>query len=228
MRGLPTLPPSLPPSQFTDDVLSHLFLTTDYKSSAVNSSATSANSTSSDTLKVHLLPNPSHLETVMPVAQGLARGLQVPLGSVSSGGLKGDYKLGEKVRSLSVHGDAAFGGQGVVAEALNLANLPHFTVGGTVHIVVNNQLGYTTPASSGRSSFYATSLGHSIHAPVVHVNGDRIDDVARAVDLAVAYQREFKKDVIIDLIAYRRRGHNELDEPAYTSPSMYRKIEQLP
>lgn len=92
----------------------------------------------------------------------------------------------------------------------------------------SNQLGYTTPASSGRSSFYATSLAHSIHAPVVHVNGDRIDDAARAVDLAVAYQRRFRREVVLDIISYRRRGHNELDEPAYTSPSMYKAIEKLP
>lgn len=148
MRGLPTLPPSLPASQFTDDVLSHLFLTTDYSSTR---------DSTGKPLKVHLLPNPSHLETVGPVAVGYARALQVPLGTVAQGGLKGDYELGNKVnrgrsiglqrdthlslnilqvRSLQIHGDAAFGGQGVVAETLNLANLPHFTVGGSIRIVV--------------------------------------------------------------------------------------------
>lgn len=124
MRGLPTLPPSLPASQFTDDVLSHLFLTTDYPSS------------SSSPLKVHFLPNPSHLEAVNPVALGFARGLQVPYGSPASEEKGEGYELGKKVLSLQVHGDAAFGGQGVVAESLNLANLPHFTVGGTIRIVV--------------------------------------------------------------------------------------------
>jgi probable 2-oxoglutarate dehydrogenase E1 component DHKTD1 len=120
MRGLPTLPPSLPASQFSDDVLSHLFLST--------SVATSA----SDSLKVHLLPNPSHLEAVNPVALGFARGLQVPFRTLAAEG----YELGSKVLSLQVHGDAAFGGQGVVAETLNLASLPHFTAGGTIRIVV--------------------------------------------------------------------------------------------
>ncbi|GAA6054713.1 hypothetical protein JCM3770_000044 [Rhodotorula araucariae] len=209
MRGLPTLPPSLPASQFTDDVLSHLFLTAPYTPPS-----------SADPLTVHLLPNPSHLETVTPVALGFARGLQVPFSDTSS--------LGERVLSVSIHGDAAFGGQGVVAESLNLASLPHFNVGGTVHLVVNNQLGFTTASTQGRSSFYATDLAKMIAAPVLHVNGDRVDDVARAVKLALAYQRKFRKDVVIDLVVYRRRGHNELDEPAFTSPTMYNVIKDLP
>lgn len=128
MRALPTLPPSLPSSQFTDDVLSHLFLTTTFPSPSSRTSS----------LRVHLLPNPSHLEAVNPVALGFARGLQVPFGSLeaTARGEGEGYELGEKVLSLQVHGDAAFGGQGVVAESLNLASLPHFTVGGTVRIVV--------------------------------------------------------------------------------------------
>lgn len=128
MRGLPTLPPSLPASQFTDDVLSHLFIST-----ALPSSTTPADATG---MKVHLLPNPSHLETVTPVGLGFARGLQVPYGSLAASENGESYELGDKVVSLAVHGDAAFGGQGVVSEALNLADLPHFTVGGTVRIVV--------------------------------------------------------------------------------------------
>ncbi|BGP25999.1 oxoglutarate dehydrogenase [Rhodotorula toruloides] len=219
MRGLPTLPPTLPASQFTDDVLSHLFLSTRYTPPA-----------SSDSLTVHLLPNPSHLETVTPVALGFARGLQVPFGSLEAqkSGSSQPYELGSKVLSMSIHGDAAFGGQGVVAESLNLASLPHFTCGGTVHIVVNNQIGYTTPATQGRSSFYATDLAKMIAAPVLHVNGDKVDEVSRAMKLALAYQQTFKKDVVIDLVVYRRRGHNELDEPAFTSPVMYSKIKDLP
>ncbi|KAK4700936.1 hypothetical protein P7C70_g5306, partial [Phenoliferia sp. Uapishka_3] len=212
MRGLPTLPPSLPPSQFTDDVLSHLFLTTKLPKAP---------------LRVHLLPNPSHLEAVNPVAMGFARALQIPCGEVSSSREETSV-MGKAVLSLQVHGDAAFGGQGVVAESLNLANLPHFTVGGSVRIVVNNQLGYTTDARAGRTSFYATDLAKSIAAPILHVNGDRTDDVARAVTLAFAYQQKFKKDVVVDLVVYRRRGHNELDAPEYTSPVMYKVIEQLP
>ena len=163
MRGLPTLPPSLPQSQFSDDVLSHLFLTTKLPDSS---------------LRVHFLPNPSHLEAVNPVALGFARGLQLPFGPSSS-------TMGESVLSLQVHGDAAFGGQGVVAESLNLANLPHFTVGGTIRIVVNNQIGYTTDSRAGRTSFCepidsasrivcadwrrsdATDLAKSIAAPIL-------------------------------------------------------------
>ncbi|GAA5912410.1 hypothetical protein JCM8208_005161 [Rhodotorula glutinis] len=209
MRGLPTLPPSLPASQFTDDVLSHLFTTTPYTPPGAT-----------DPLTVHLLPNPSHLETVTPVALGFARALQVPFSDTES--------LGEKVLSVSIHGDAAFGGQGVVAESLNLASLPHFNVGGTVHLVVNNQIGFTTAATQSRSSFYATDLAKMIAAPILHCNGDRVDDVARAVKLALPYQRKFRKDIVIDLIVYRRRGHNELDEPAFTSPTMYNRIKDLP
>lgn len=184
MRGLPTLPSSLPPAQFTDDVLSHLFLSTTIPSTS---------------LRVHVLPNPSHLEAVNPVALGFARGLQIPFDAAvatlySSCSDKECTSppyptIGHEVLSLQVHGDAAFGGQGVVAESLNLANLPHFTVGGTIRLVVNNQLGYTTDARAGRTSFYATDLAKSIAAPVVHVNGDRIDDVARAVSLAFAYRQ---------------------------------------
>ncbi|GJN90432.1 hypothetical protein Rhopal_003443-T1 [Rhodotorula paludigena] len=206
-------------AQFTDDVLSHLFFTTRY---------TPPTSEDDKSLTVHLLPNPSHLETVTPVALGFARGLQVPYGSLDASARSEPYELGDKVLSLSIHGDAAFGGQGISSETLNLASLPHFNVGGTIHLVVNNQLGFTTPAVQGRTSFYATDLAKSIPAPVLHVNGDKIDDVARAMKLAVAYQRKFRKDVVIDLVVYRRRGHNELDEPAFTSPSMYNKIKDLP
>ncbi|GAA5954715.1 hypothetical protein JCM3765_003866 [Sporobolomyces pararoseus] len=212
MRGLPTLPPSLASPEFSDDVLSHLFLSTDYSTA------------SSDPLKVHLLPNPSHLETVTPVAQGFSRALQIPFGSAA----KNDAELGDKVLNISLHGDSAFIGQGITAEVLNMASLPHFNVGGTVRIVVNNQLGYTTPAIQGRTSFYATDLAKSISAPVLHANGDRIDDVARCLKLAFAYQRKFRKDVIVDLVVYRRLGHNELDEPSFTSPIMYRRIKDLP
>ncbi|GAA5985864.1 hypothetical protein JCM11641_005325 [Rhodosporidiobolus odoratus] len=217
MRGLPTLPASLPSSQFSDDVLSHLFSSSDYTPPSTDKP-----------VKVHLLPNPSHLETVTPVALGFARALQVPLGSLEAEKKGEQYELGEKVLSVSIHGDAAFGGQGVVAESFNLAQLPHFNVGGTIHLVVNNQIGYTTPAIQGRSSFYATDLAKVTSAPILHVNGDKIDDVARAMKLALAYQRKFKKDVVIDLVVYRRMGHNELDEPGFTQPIMYKKIRGLP
>jgi probable 2-oxoglutarate dehydrogenase E1 component DHKTD1 len=131
MRALPTLPPSLPPSQFTDDVLSHLFTTATLP-------VPSSSSSSAGEIKVHLLPNPSHLEAVNPVALGFARGLQVPFRSAlgSEGEGKKAYELGDEVLSLQIHGDAAFGGQGVTAETLNLESLPHFNVGGSIRIVV--------------------------------------------------------------------------------------------
>ncbi|ORY63690.1 Thiamin diphosphate-binding protein [Leucosporidium creatinivorum] len=228
MHALPTLPPSLPPAQFTDDVLSHLFTTATLSlPSSSTSSAGTEQEKEKKEIKVHLLPNPSHLEAVNPVAMGFGRGLQVPLRS-SLGGEEEGYELGDQVLSLQIHGDAAFGGQGVTAETLNLESLPHFNVGGSVRIVVNNQLGYTTPSTSGRTSFYATDLAKSIAAPILHVNGDRVEDVVRAMRLAMGYQRKFRRDIIIDLVVYRRRGHNELDEPSYTSPVMYRTISALP
>ncbi|GAA5833107.1 hypothetical protein JCM11251_006518 [Rhodosporidiobolus azoricus] len=221
MKGLSTLPPSYPSDQFSDDVLSHLFLSSDYTPPAPPEGNSKS---SSKPVRVHVLPNPSHLETVTPVALGYARGLQVPFSSTPA---STPEDLGNKVMSISIHGDAAFGGQGVVAESLNLASLPHFTVGGTVHLVVNNQIGYTTPAIQGRSSFYATDLAKMISAPILHVNGDKIDDISRAMRLALAYQRKFKKDVVVDLVVYRRAGHNELDEPGFTQPIMYQKIRGL-
>lgn len=209
MRGLPTLP--LPSSDFGDDVLSHLFTTSQMPSSSASRS-----------MNVHLLPNPSHLEAVTPVAMGLARGLQTPFGPEGT-------KPGDNVLSLSVHGDAAFAGQGVVYESLNMSSLPHFDVGGTVRFVVNNQMGYTTPFDRERGkTLYATDLAKSIAAPIIHVNADNIEDVHRATLLACAYQRVFRKDVVLDLVTYRRRGHNELDEPSYTSPRMYRTVRALP
>jgi len=132
--------------------------------------------------------------------------------------------LGDKVMCVQLHGDASFTGQGVVMEGLGLSNLPHFTTGGTVHIVVNNSIGYTTPSSSGRSSLYCSDIGKMINAPVLHVNGDHPEDVASAIETAFAYRNHFRKDIIIDLIVYRRWGHNELDEPAFTQPLMYSKI----
>ncbi|KAH9959953.1 dehydrogenase E1 and transketolase domain-containing protein 1 [Russula dissimulans] len=189
------------------DVISHLVAspTLNYKGADV---------------KVSLLPNPSHLEAVSPVALGKARAKQYSLLNSSPE----DCMLGDKVMCVQLHGDASFTGQGVVMETLGLSNLPHFTSGGSVHIVVNNNIGYTTPASSARSSLYCSDIGKMINAPVLHVNGDHPEDVERAVDVAFRYRHHFRKDIIIDLLVYRRWGHNELDEPAFTQPSMYEKI----
>ncbi|XP_048692558.2 2-oxoadipate dehydrogenase complex component E1 isoform X3 [Caretta caretta] len=123
-----------------------------------------------------------------------------------------------------VHGDAAFSGQGIVPETLTLSNLPHFRVGGSIHLIVNNQLGYTTPPERGRSSLYCSDIGKIIGCAVIHVNGDDAEEVIRATRLAVEYQRHFRRDVIVDLLCYRQWGHNELDEPFFTNPSMYKII----
>ncbi|XP_026523430.1 probable 2-oxoglutarate dehydrogenase E1 component DHKTD1, mitochondrial [Notechis scutatus] len=174
-------------------------------------------------IHVILLPNPSHLEAINPVAVGKTRGRQQTL-------LDGDYSLagsarpGDKVICLQVHGDASFSGQGIVPETFTLSNLPHFRTGGSVHLIVNNQLGYTTPAERGRSSLYCSDIGKIVGCAVVHVNGDDPEEVLRAARLAVEYQRLFRKDVIVDLLCYRQWGHNELDEPFFTNPTMYKII----
>ncbi|KAI0029023.1 dehydrogenase E1 and transketolase domain-containing protein 1 [Vararia minispora EC-137] len=169
-------------------------------------------------VKVSLQPNPSHLEAVNPVAMGKTRAKQYSLLKTSPD----DCRLGDRAMCVQLHGDASFTGQGVVMESLGLSNLPHFTSGGSVHIVVN--IGYTTPASGARSSLYSSDIGKVINAPVLHVNGDYPEDVARAVETAFMYRHHFRKDVIVDLLVYRRWGHNELDEPAYTQPQMYSTI----
>lgn len=125
---------------------------------------------------------------------------------------------------IQIHGDSAFTGQGVVTETLGLSNLPHFTAGGSIHVIVNNQIGYTTPAMNARSTVYTSDVGKMINCPVIHVNADFPEDVAYAASLAFEYRNKFRKDVIIDLISYRRMGHNELDEPAFTQPMMYKQI----
>ncbi|KAH8085477.1 dehydrogenase E1 and transketolase domain-containing protein 1 [Cristinia sonorae] len=172
-------------------------------------------------IKVSMLPNPSHLEAVNPVALGKTRAKQFAMMKTLSEE-PGDCFPGDKVMCLQLHGDASFTGQGIVMEGLGLSNLPHYTVGGSIHMVVN--IGYTTPGSSARSSLYCSDIGKMINAPVLHVNGDHPEDVARAVEIAVKYRNHFRKDIIIDLIVYRRWGHNELDEPAFTQPLMYEKI----
>ncbi|RDB26956.1 putative 2-oxoglutarate dehydrogenase E1 component DHKTD1, mitochondrial [Hypsizygus marmoreus] len=189
------------------DVLSHLV------------SSPSLDYNSPNPLKVSLLPNPSHLEAVNPVALGKTRAKQYSLLKTSPD----DCELGDKVMCIQLHGDASFTGQGVIMEGLGLSNLPHFTSGGTVHLVVDNNIGYTTPASNARSSLYCSDVGKMINAPVLHVNGDYPEDVVRAMDIAFRYRKYFRKDIIVDLLVYRR-CHNELDLPGITSPLMYEKI----
>ncbi len=173
-------------------------------------------STKGNTLKVSVAANPSHLEAVDPVLEGIARAKQDLLNRGA------EYP----VLPLLLHGDAAFAGQGVVAETLNLSQLRGYRTGGTIHLVVNNQVGFTTSPSASRSSLYATDVARMVQAPIFHVNGDDPEACIRVAQLAFEYRQAFNKDVVIDLMCYRRRGHNEGDDPSYTQPLMYDLIEQ--
>lgn len=145
--------------------------------------------------------------------------------------LEGDYSKNfdsgwsDRVLNLQVHGDAALAGQGVNQESLALSRVPHFEVGGSLHLVTNNQIGFTTPAERGRSSRYCTDVAKSILAPVIHVNGDYPEMIARATWLALDYQRRFRKDIFVDINCFRRWGHNELDDPTMTNPDIYSIID---
>lgn len=165
--------------------------------------------------KVYLAANPSHLEAVDSVLEGIVRAKQDRL----------DQGQSFPVLPIMVHGDAAFAGQGVVAETLNLSQLRGYRTGGTIHIVVNNQVGFTTAPSSSRSSTYSTDVAKMIQAPVFHVNGDDPEAVVRIGQLAYEFRQRFHKDVVIDMVCYRRRGHNEGDDPSMTQPLMYNLIE---
>ncbi|MBD7917665.1 multifunctional oxoglutarate decarboxylase/oxoglutarate dehydrogenase thiamine pyrophosphate-binding subunit/dihydrolipoyllysine-residue succinyltransferase subunit [Cellulomonas sp. Sa3CUA2] len=168
------------------------------------------------TTDVYLAANPSHLEAVDPVLEGIVRAKQdlIDLG--------GD---GFSVLPILIHGDAAFAGQGVVFETLNLSQLRGYRTGGTIHVIVNNQVGFTTGPSSSRSSQYATDVAKGLQVPIFHVNGDDPEAVVRVAELAFEYREQFDRDVIIDLVCYRRRGHNEGDDPSMTQPLMYNLIE---
>lgn len=166
--------------------------------------------------KVHLTltANPSHLETVNPVVEGRVRAKQD----------RRDDRERTRVVPLLLHGNAAFAGQGVVSETLNLSQLRGYTTGGTIHIVVNNQIGFTTDPEDGFSGSYTTDIAKSIQAPIFHVNGDDPEAVARVAMLAVDFRQTFRRDVVLDVVCYRRHGHNEGDEPSFTQPRMYRAI----
>ncbi|MBX9450251.1 MAG: 2-oxoglutarate dehydrogenase E1 component [Taibaiella sp.] len=169
-------------------------------------------------VNVQLLPNPSHLEVVDPVVTGFARAkAEIIYGS--------EYDC---VLPILIHGDAALAGQGVIYELLQMYKLNGYTVGGTIHFVVNNQIGFTTDFKDARSSAYCTSIASTIHAPVLHVNGDDPEAVVKACIFAVKYRQKFNKDVFIDMVCYRRHGHNEGDEPKFTQPMMYKTIEKHP
>jgi 2-oxoglutarate decarboxylase len=168
------------------------------------------------TTQVYLAANPSHLEAVDPVLEGIVRAKQDRID------LGGD---GFSVLPILIHGDAAFAGQGVVFETLNLSLLRGYRTGGTIHVIINNQVGFTTGASSSRSSQYPTDVAKGLQVPIFHVNGDNPEACVRVAELAFEYREEFARDVIVDMVCYRRRGHNEGDDPSMTQPLMYNLIE---
>ena len=171
--------------------------------------------------------NPSHLEAVDPVVVGMARARQDALGGERGSGPRLVDGPGQPfpVLPILLHGDAAFAGQGVVAETLNLSGLAGYRTGGTVHVVINNQLGFTTAPDAARSSVYPTDVAKMVQAPIFHVNGDDPEACARAARLAFGFRQAFHKDVVIDMVCYRRHGHNEGDDPSYTQPLMYALID---
>lgn len=168
--------------------------------------------------RVHLTltSNPSHLEAVDPVVEGRTKAKQVRAGDAD----------GETIVPVILHGDAAFAGQGIVAETLNLSQLVGYCTGGTIHVIINNQIGYTTTPAEARSTLYCTDVAKMIQVPIFHVNGDDPEAVIHVTKLAMAYRQRFGDDVVIDLVCYRRHGHNEGDEPAFTQPRLYRKIRE--
>ncbi len=163
---------------------------------------------------IKLLPNPSHLEAVNPVVQGFCRAKADAI-------YNSDY---DKILPITIHGDAAVAGQGIVYEVLQMANLKGYTVGGTIHFVINNQIGFTTDFDDARTSNYSTSIAATIQSPVFHVNGDDVEAVTYVAELAAAYRQRFNKDVFVDMVCYRKWGHNEGDDPHYTQPQMYNLI----
>ncbi|XP_053972570.1 2-oxoglutarate dehydrogenase-like, mitochondrial [Hylaeus volcanicus] len=168
---------------------------------------------------ISVMANPSHLEAIDPVVVGRIRAEQVE---------KNDAKMGKKSVAILVHGDAAFSGQGIVYETMHLTDLPEYTTGGVIHVVINNQIGFTTDPRYSRSSAHCTDVARVVNAPIFHIHGDNPDLVAYCSKVASEYRAEFHNDVVLDIVGYRRFGHNELDEPMLTQPLMYKRIKEHP
>jgi 2-oxoglutarate dehydrogenase E1 component len=175
-------------------------------------------------VKLTLSPNPSHLEFVDPVVEGMVRAKQDQL---RGGGVPREEAI-DLALPVLLHGDAAFAGQGIVMETLNLAQLKGYRTGGTIHIIINNQIGFTTSPEAGRSTIYSTDVARMTQLPILHVNGDDPDAAYRALRIALGYRQEFNKDVVLDIVGFRKLGHNETDEPSYTQPLMYARVKAHP
>jgi 2-oxoglutarate dehydrogenase E1 component len=176
-------------------------------------------------VKLTLSPNPSHLEAVDPVVEGMVRAKQDDL--KDRVGLPREEVI-DRALPVLLHGDAAFAGQGIVMETLNLASLRGYRTGGTIHIIINNQIGFTTSPEAGRSTIYSTDVARMTQLPIFHINGDDPEAAYRALHIALDYRQEFNKDVVLDLVGFRKLGHNETDEPSYTQPLMYARVKAHP
>ncbi|HKO36243.1 MAG TPA: multifunctional oxoglutarate decarboxylase/oxoglutarate dehydrogenase thiamine pyrophosphate-binding subunit/dihydrolipoyllysine-residue succinyltransferase subunit [Pyrinomonadaceae bacterium] len=179
---------------------------------------------SGKTVQLRLSPNPSHLEAVDPVVEGMTRALQ----DVMADGEVTNDESRNRALPILLHGDAAFAGQGIVMETLQLAQLRGYRTGGTIHIIVNNQIGFTTSPEAGRSSIYSTDVARMTQSPIFHINGDDPEAAYRTMRMALDYRQQFHKDVVLDVVGFRRLGHNEADEPSYTQPLMYQRVKEHP
>ncbi|HEY0348542.1 MAG TPA: multifunctional oxoglutarate decarboxylase/oxoglutarate dehydrogenase thiamine pyrophosphate-binding subunit/dihydrolipoyllysine-residue succinyltransferase subunit, partial [Pyrinomonadaceae bacterium] len=174
-------------------------------------------------VQITLSPNPSHLEAVDPVVEGMTRATQDTAMDESNSSRDDVMK---RALPLLLHGDAAFAGQGIVMETLQLAQLRGYRTGGTIHIIINNQIGFTTSPEAGRSSIYSTDVARMTQSPIFHINGDDPEAAFRTMRIALDYRQQFKKDVVLDVVGFRRLGHNETDEPSYTQPLMYQRVKE--
>ncbi len=177
-----------------------------------------------ENINLRLSPNPSHLEAVNPVVEGMTRATQDQIADTD----ESREAARERVLPVLMHGDAAFAGQGIVMETLQLAQLHGYRTGGTIHIIINNQIGFTTSPEAGRSSIYSTDVARMTQLPIFHINGDDPEAAYRTMRIAIAYRQKFKKDVVLDVVGFRRLGHNETDEPSYTQPLMYQRVKEHP